>query len=73
MTKREPIFHQAVASKVPTGHCVGVPLAEVLTGPLPAVRNRALLQLDLGVMEPALEGTAVVFLELPPATSVVDL
>jgi hypothetical protein len=73
MTTREPTFYQAVASDVPTGHRVGVDLAEVLVGPLPAMRNRALLQVDLAVVEPALAGTAAVFLELPPATSVVDL
>ena len=73
MATHEPSFYQAVAAEAPTGHRVGVPLAEVLAGPLPAMRNRALLQLDLGAVEPVLRGTTAVFLELPPAVSVVDL
>jgi hypothetical protein len=73
MATRERTFYRAVGSKTATGHRVGVPFAEVLVDAAPPVPNRVLLELDLGAVERGLAGVTVVFLEVPPAISVVDL
>lgn len=60
-------YFSAAASDAPTGHRLGLRLADVLTNP-PGIPVRAgvLLSLDLGAVRPELAGIAIPFLELPP-------
>jgi hypothetical protein len=65
----------AIPTNDSTEHKVGARLTSVLDLPAdaPETRGGVLLTLDLGVVDPNLAGTRVIFLELPPIFSVVDL